>query len=309
MRTVTREAPAEDVARRLPREGEIFLDHVGHFVRDAQAAAKALNRAGFFATPVSAQVDPQGQPTGTGNITAMFERGYVEVLFRTADTALGREFDAAMSQYAGLHLLAFSVTDVERAHARLAASGFRMRPLAQFQRPVETEAGAGVAAFSVARVERGEMAEGRVQILAHRTEDTVWQTRWLTHPNGAVALSDVAIAVAEVEEAAQRFARFTGRRAVHTRFGQAVATNRGAVQLMSPEFFYELLPEVTIPRLPFIGAYAIVVRSVRRAEEVLRQGGLAARRAGAALAARFPEELGVGAWLFVERAADLPWRG
>jgi hypothetical protein len=306
---VTTEALAEDVMRRLPQGGEIFLDHVGHFVHDAQAAAAALNCAGFLATPVSAQVDPQGQPTGTGNITAMFERGYVEVLFKTADTALGREFDAAVAQYAGLHLLAFSVTDVERAHVRLAASGFRMRPLAQFQRPVQTERGAGIAAFSVARVERGEMAEGRVQILAHRTPDTVWQTRWLAHRNGAVALSDVVVAVADVEEAAQRFSRFTGCRAIHTRFGQAVATDRGAVQLMSPEFFYEFLPEVQIPRLPFMGAYAVLARSVGLAVEVLQQGGLAVRRAGAAAAVPFPAALGVGAWLFVERAADLPWRG
>lgn len=306
---MTTEALTEDVVRRLPQGGEIFFDHVGHFVREAQGAAAALDRAGFLATPVSAQVDPRGQPTGTGNITAMFDRGYIEVLFKTADTALGREFEAALAQYAGLHLLAFSVMDVEGAHARLAASGFRMRPLAQFQRPVETERGSGIAAFSAARVERGEMAEGRVQILAHRTPETVWQERWLQHRNGAVALSDVAIAVADVEEAAQRFSRFTGCRAVHTRFGQAVATDRGAVQLMSPEFFHELVPEVKIPRLPFMGAYAVIVRSVKLAAEVLQQGGLPVRRMGAAVAARFPEELGVGAWLFVERAADLPWRG
>jgi hypothetical protein len=306
---VATEAQDEGATRRLPLDGEIFLDHVGHFVREASAAASALNRAGFVATPVSAQADPLGQPTGTGNITAMFQRGYVEVLFKTADTALGREFEAALSQFAGVHLLAFSVTDAQRAHAQLAAAGFRMRPLAQFQRPVETERGAGVAAFTVARVERGEMAEGRVQILAHRTPDTVWQERWLSHPNSAVGLSDVAIAAADVEEAAGRFARFTGCRAAHTRFGQAIATDRGAVQLMSPEFFHELLPEVAIPRLPFMGAYGVVVRSVRRAEEALQQGGLAVRRVGAALAVRFPIELGVGAWLFVERAADLPWRG
>ena len=31
------------------------------------------------------------------------------------------------------------------------------------------------------------MPEGRIQILTHRTESTVWQKRWLTHPNGALA--------------------------------------------------------------------------------------------------------------------------
>ncbi|HWP26628.1 MAG TPA: VOC family protein [Xanthobacteraceae bacterium] len=299
----------EDIVRRLPQGDEIFLDHVGHFVADAEAAAVALDRAGFFTTPLSAQVDPQGQLTGTGNITAMFDRGYMEILFKTADTALGREFDAALEQYAGLHLLAFSVTDVAHAHARLAAFGFRMRPLAQFQRPVQTERGAGVAAFSVARVERGEMPEGRVQILTHRTPDTVWQSRWLKHRNGAVALSDVAVAVADVEEAAERFARFTGCRAVSTRCGQAVTTDRGTVQLLSPEYFYELVPEVKIPRLPFMGAYAVVVDSLTHAEKVLQQGGLAVRCVGAAAIVPFPPALGVGAWLFVERAADLPWRG
>ena len=32
------------------------------------------------------------------------------------------------------------------------------------------------------------------------------------------------------------------------------------------------------------------------------------RRIGAALVVPFPDELGIGAWLFVENAADLPWR-
>ena len=35
---------------------------------------------------------------------------------------------------------------------------------------------------------------------------------------------------------------------------------------------------------------------------------MAMRQLGAALVVPFPEELGVGAWLFVENAADLPWR-
>jgi hypothetical protein len=78
---------------------------------------------------------------------------------------------------------------------------------------------------------------------------------------------------------------------------------------MSPELFYELVPEVKIPGLPFMGAYAVIVRSVKLAAEVLQQGGLAVRRLGAAVAAPFPAELGVGGWLFVEQAADLPWHG
>ena len=123
--------PHNDIDRQLPAGDEIFLDHVGHFVRDAEAASRALARGGFAPTPISIQVNPNPvggvSPTGTGNITAMLSRGYIEVLFKTADTLLGREFDAALARHAGLHLAAFAVADAEKAHQRLAADGFRVR--------------------------------------------------------------------------------------------------------------------------------------------------------------------------------------
>src|SRR5690349_15665957 len=86
-------AGEEEVDRQLPQGDEIFLDHIGHFVRDSKAAADALARAGFSPTPLSVQVNPDGkggeQPTGTGNVCAMLRRGYVECLFKTANTPLG----------------------------------------------------------------------------------------------------------------------------------------------------------------------------------------------------------------------------
>jgi hypothetical protein len=300
-------APA-DADRQLPVGDEIFLDHIGHFVHDARSASRALARAGFAPTPVSVQFNPDGTPVGNGNVTAMFARGYVEVLFKTADTPLAREFDAALSERAGLHLAAFSVADAAKAHRRLTEAGFAMRPLVQFQRPVETAAGPGFAAFTVVRLERGAMAEGRIQMLTHRTEDTVWQPRWLAHRNGAIALLDLVVACADVSEAAERFARFSGRGAAPTRFGQAVRLDRGGVQLFNRESFAEMFPEVSMPRLPFVGAYGVRAQSLSAIERLLRQERLPARGLGKALVAPFPDELGIGAWLFVENAGDLPWR-
>ena len=116
--------PGAEADRQLPFPNEIFLDHVGHFVRDHEAASRALARVGFAPTPASIQVnpDPKGGPpqlTGTGNVTAMLPRGYIEILFKTADTTLGREFDAAMARYAGVQLAAFVVADAAGAHRRL----------------------------------------------------------------------------------------------------------------------------------------------------------------------------------------------
>jgi Glyoxalase-like domain len=301
-----------EIDRQLPVGDEIFLDHVAHFVRDADAARQALARCGFAPTPVSIQVnaDPSGvqRPTGTGNVTAMFERGYTEVLFKTADTPLAREFDAMLAEHAGLHLAAFAVADAQAAHRRLAASGFRVRDLVDMSRPVDTETGKGTAAFTIARVEPGVMPEGRIQMLTHHTESTVWQKRWLSHSNSATGVIDVVIAVADVEEAAQRFARFTGRTAKRTSGGAVLHLDRGGVYLVNYDRIMERVPEVPITKLPFMAGYALRVRSLAAAEKAVDGADLEWHAFDDGITAAFPAELGQGAWFFVERASRLPWR-
>lgn len=294
---------ARQADRQLPAGEEIFLDHIGHFVRDQEAAARALARAGFAVAPVSIQTSPASaggapQLTGTGNVTAMLARGYIEVLFKTADTPLGRELDAALARYGGVHLAALAVADAAAAHRRLAASGFRMRPLAQMSRPVDAAGSCQPAAFTIARLEPGEMAEGRIQILTHRTEHLVWQPRWLAHPNGAVGLTSVLIAVADVNEAARRYARFTCRRARPSSTGQTIDLDRGRLELISAAALSQMLPEIPLPPAPFMAAYRIAVRSIETTESILIRNGLKVRRSGPLLVGSFPEELGCGAWLF-----------
>lgn len=299
--------------RRLPIGGQIFLDHVGHFVRDAQAASRALHRVGFAPTPLSIQADKDPStgrlvPTGLGNITAMFARGYLEVLFKDSDTPLAGEFDTALARRAGVHLAAFSVTDAAAARERLAASGFAVRDLVRMQRQVETESGPGIAAFTISRVKPMTMPEGRIQMLTHHTEATVWQPRWLSHPNGVCDLIDVVIAVADIEEAAQRFARFTGRTATLTPGGALIRLDRGGVYLVSREVASENLPEVPITSLPFMIGYALGVESLATAEAAVDGAELEWRAVEGGIVATFPSELGEGAWFFVEDPEALPWR-
>jgi hypothetical protein len=238
----------------------------------------------------------------------MLDRGYLEVLFRTADTPLGQEFDTAMARYRGVHLAAFAVADASATHARLAQSGFRMQPLVAMQRPVETEAGEDIAAFSVVRVAPGEMPEGRIQALAHRTERTVWRPRWLSHPNGACGLIDIVIVEGNVEDASRRFRRFLDREAQVNAFGPAFHLDRGRVQLVTPASLARLFSRVAIPGLPFMAAYGVVVTSLDMVAACLQAGHLAFERRENCMIVPFPDELGVGYWVFVESAAALPWR-
>jgi hypothetical protein len=301
------------IGRQLPLGDEIFLDHVGHFVRDAQAASRALRRAGFAPTPVSIQADKEPStgrlvPTGLGNVTAMFARGYMEVLFKNSDTPLAGELDAALARRAGLHLAAFSVTDAAAARQRLTDAGFPVRDLVRMQRPVETENGPGIAAFTISRVTPAAMPEGRIQILTHHSEATVWQPRWLSHPNSVCDLIDVVIAVGNVEEAAQRFTRFTGRPATFTPGGALIRLDRGGVYLVSHDRATEKLPEVPVTSLPFMVGYALGVESLAAAEAAIDSADLEWRAFEDGIVATFPAELGQGAWFFVEAPEDLPWR-
>jgi hypothetical protein len=114
---------------------------------------------------------------------------------------------------------------------------------------------------------------------------------------------------ADPGEAANRFARFTGHPVKPTNSGHAVRLDRGQVQLVSRDAFESMLPEIAIPQLPYLGAYAVRVQSLDGAEALLQREGMAVRRAGRALVVPFPPDVGLGAWLFVEDGRDLPWRG
>jgi hypothetical protein len=152
------------------------------------------------------------------------------------------------------------------------------------------------------------MPEGRIQALTHLTERTVWQPRWLTHPSGAIGLLDVVIAETDVEEAVGRFRRFLNCEAHADPFGPAFHLDRGRVQLVAGAALARLFPGLAIPDLPFMAAYGIAVTSLEQATACLQAGEVAFERQVGYLIAPFPDDLGVGCWVFVERASALPWR-
>jgi Glyoxalase-like domain len=78
--------------RQLPQGDEIFLDHVGYFVADLEAAGRQLERLGFQVSPLNVQCNANERgallPTGTSNRLALLDRGFIEVLAATGQTTL-----------------------------------------------------------------------------------------------------------------------------------------------------------------------------------------------------------------------------
>src|SRR5258708_21234795 len=73
----------EYIARcQVPASGTLVLDHVAHFVPDADEAATALQQLGFTVTPFSPQShrpSPEAAltPAGTGNRRRIFLPGHL----------------------------------------------------------------------------------------------------------------------------------------------------------------------------------------------------------------------------------------
>src|SRR5688500_15027941 len=183
-------------ASQVPAPGAINLDHIAHFVPDADAASAALERLGFTLTPFSAQshrLEPGGPlvPAGTGNRCVMLHSGYLEFLTPTGESVVADQLRTAIRRHTGVHLIAFGTGAAEADHARLAREGFTPGDPVALQRPISTPNGESTARFTVVRVPPGTMAEGRIQYCQHHTPELVWQEQWLDHENGALALAAV----------------------------------------------------------------------------------------------------------------------
>src|SRR6267143_285020 len=112
--------------RQRPPPGELYLDHVSHFVADLDAAARVCEALGLRVTPTSVQRTPEG-PVGASNRCVMLDAGYIELLSPTHDTPAAARMRALMRRYDGVHLVCFGTPDAAGEQRRLAARAPRWR--------------------------------------------------------------------------------------------------------------------------------------------------------------------------------------
>ena len=297
-------------ADQVPPSGKLNIDHVAHFVPHVDAASSALEQAGFTLTPFSAQshrLEPGGPlvPAGSGNRCVMLREGYLEFLTPTADTPIANQLRTAIQRYTGVHLIAFGSADAEADHARLEKNGFTPLPTVALQRQIGTEQGEETARFSVVRVPPGTMAEGRIQYCQQHTPQWLWQDRWTAHANGARGLTAVIICVDDPQEAAQRYARFTGLLAQFGNDQWRINTQRGALLFVTGDQLQHALG-IRAPALPWIAGYVLTTDDLALTRTRLKAGACNSRDLDAAhLLLEWPNALG-GLVIFQPAGAPLP---
>src|SRR5947209_9770557 len=182
-----------------PAPGELFVDHVSHFVADLDAAAAVFESVGMKVTPLSVQKTPEG-PVGASNRCVMLEEGYIELLSPTHDTPAANRMRDLMRRYDGVHLMCYGTPDAEGEHRRLQAHGFEPQPLVDLSRKVK----GGTAKFKVVRLPPAKMPEGRIQYVQQLTPQHLWKPADVNR----LRLEEVFVVADDPRETAARWARF-----------------------------------------------------------------------------------------------------
>ena len=276
--------------RQRPPAGELYLDHLAHFVRDLGAAAKVFENLGFQVTPEAAH-RAQGAPAGTSNRCVMLEEGYLELLAPGRDkgvsTPHSRRVHELMKRYDGVHLACFGTPDAAAEQRRLIDHGFEPDALVNLERSVE---GGALARFNVIYVPPGKMPEGRVQYVEQLTPQHVWREGFV-NPFRLTALYVVAD---DPVQSAARWARFAGLLPRPQAEFVQLNTARGQVRIGRRETIQKLLGYAPPP--PALAGYALACSHPDRLAARCSAAGIAVRALGARYAIGLPAALG-GAWL------------
>jgi hypothetical protein len=231
------------------------LDHVGVVARDLSALAADYERLGFTLAPFSRYADGR-----IGNRCVMLRGSYIELLAVVAATARSATLERFLARYAGIHILAVGVGDEQGALERLHRAGIQQASVSRFARPFD-DADAGGPKAEFVLIQTPEQPEGRINLVRHLTPGVVWQQTFMRHPNNAIVLEDVWIAVADPADAAARLSQLVGCVVVpDPHGGLALDLRSGRVRLLPAK--NGVVPRVTRLTLRTSDSNAMIERLV-----------------------------------------------
>jgi hypothetical protein len=253
----------------LPR-----LDHLVVDARDRMdEAARAYRSLGFHLTERSRHT------LGSVNRLAVFENDYLELLGFDE----GKVRADIQAWPVGLNGLVFGLKNPEELHAELQGRGVAVDEPQSFSRPVNL--GQGMcpdAKFEVVRLRAGTASFGRVYFCHHLTPELIWRREWQQHPNGALSIARVLIAVREPDAPAELLRRMFGQEAVRTNSDGGWTLAAGSVEVVLAGLatiqhrFGEAAPDKA-GRADYMAALTVRTASLAAAAQALEAGGITGR--------------------------------
>jgi hypothetical protein len=255
------------------------VNHVGMAVADMRTAAARFQALGFVLTPFSAHSGAwkPGDPVtklGAGNRCAVFARNYLEILASEDPSRPAERIERFISRHQGAHIICFGTDVPDAVDARLAASGVQTSGVIPLQRDVDTPDGVRTAKFRRTQFAPESSPEGYIQAAQHLTPEHIHQERYLSHPNGVDALSEVFLVVDDLPRFVDRYATYLGGAPVarphRCTFGLAVS----AVSVIDVRHAAAVLPGSLVPPVPCIAGVAFRTPALAAMPARLRAAGI-----------------------------------
>lgn len=247
------------------------IDHALVGVADLEGAREAWTRLGFAPTPRGRHVG-----WGTANYCVMFPEDYVELLGIVDAAAFVNGLDRFLARRGeGLMGLAWGAADSGAVHAALGPDGLAEPPKA-LGRLLELPEGAAEPRFELVHLAPGATPGVPSFVCRHLTPGLLRRPEWLAHPNGAVALDGVTVAVEDPGALAPAYARLLGPGAAHltpSRLDLRVGPH--AVRFLAPDRLRRRYPGLDLPvETPVPLVLTVRVRSLEATAGLLAARGV-----------------------------------
>lgn len=250
------ESQAETVGR-APITG---IDHMRVGVRDLGVAHGVYTRLGFTLSPRGRHVG-----WGTENYTIVFGHDYLELLGIADPSQYIAELDAFLAHGEGLFSIRLGTDDADGLTQWLRDGGFEVEAPRDHGRIIETDDGEEVLQFRLVPLPGVLTPQLALAAFQHLTLDLLRKPDLLSHPNGAKAISEVTVAVDELEGIAEGYRKVFGDEAVSGELRRGlIRVDTGSADLLFltrktfPRRHYDVEVDKDMP-LPRIAALTLKV--------------------------------------------------
>jgi catechol 2,3-dioxygenase-like lactoylglutathione lyase family enzyme len=217
------------------------LDHIVHAVRDLDAAAALYRGMGFT---VGAR---NKHPWGTHNHIVQFPGFFVELLTLAEPDKLGNDgfsrlFGAYTGEFLGrgegLSLLILESPDAQADEAAFRDARISAADVMRFEREGKRPDGTPVKlAFSLAFADDVSAPDIHFATCQQHYPENFWNPAFQNHANGATGVAGVVAVAGEPERHREFMEAFSGGAAETIEDGFAIATPRGAIEMVTPNGF------------------------------------------------------------------------
>ncbi|MCZ6605469.1 MAG: VOC family protein [Alphaproteobacteria bacterium] len=237
------------------------IDHVVIGVKDLDGARDDFTRLGFTISPRGRHVG-----WGTANYTVMFENDYLNLMSVVDPSQDLNTLDEFLEEGEGLFRTVFATPDASALCSRLERETGEEAVTTDLGREAEFNgSGPATLRFKIVHLPQGLTPGMRTYACDHLTPKLLRKAEWLSHPNGARRIAQVTVAMEDLTEVPDAYARLFGGEAIsgEPKKGTLVVDTGGAkLQFLTPKAFtkehYDVVLDRRLP-LPRLAALTLEV--------------------------------------------------